>query len=192
MKKISIILLFVCMSCLISCNNQMGNAPETMDTWMRKLKNYVAEVDVVFTTNENTGTMKMKQVYEMDQSYRLTILEPSQMKGYETTWDGRKIEEYNPITDKKVQAQSNPVKNQVLFGTFVHNYLHVEHGQPAFTEDDKGLSVEVEIPGNYKYMAKERVWFDKKTKSPLKMVIYDKEGKETIHITFTSFQYNER
>lgn len=191
MKKVAIVSLLVVISFLISCNSKIDNSEKGVEKFLKDLKTYNAEMIVTFTNNKKTTTMKMKQTYDMNGKYEITLMEPESLKGYQTVWDGEKIEEYNPITDKKVQAKPNPVKNQVLFGTFLHNYLQEDNvSLPIVTEGDQ-LVIEVVIPGNYKYMAKEKVWFNKKDNIPNKVEIYDKEGNLTIQIEIIAFQYNK-
>ena len=192
MKKVMVVWMLVMLSFIVSCNNSLTSTPEEkVDKLLQELKNYEAEMIVTFTNNKKTTTMKMKQSYDANGNYEMTLLEPESLKGYKTIWNGDTMEEYNPVTDKKVQAKPNPVKNQVLFGTFLHNYLHGERMSQPPVREGEYLTVEVAIPGNYKYMAKEKVWFDAQTAQPVKMEIYDKEGNVTIAIEITLFQYNQ-
>ncbi len=191
MKKIGIVLGCLLMSFFVSCTRgQHLTAEEQVIQAMQTMTQYTAEMDVTFTTNNKTATMKLKQVYHQDGTYEMTLLEPESLKGYQTIYNGEHIEEYHPREDKKVQAQASPVKNQVLFATFMHNYLQRETKQPLVLEGDT-LTVTLDIPGNYKYMATEKVWFDCKTGKPIHRVIYDKEGKMTIDMVMTTFEYNQ-
>ena len=190
MKKIFLVVLMVLMSFFVSCRGQIKTPKENVDTFIKNLKSYEASAEVVFTKQKKISTMKMQQRYDMKGYYELVFTEPESLKDYKVTYDGEKIYEYHPGTDKKVQAESNPAKNQVLFGTFVHNYLHVDHTGIIVKEEENTVSITLPIQGNYKYMAKETVWFDKKDSVPLKMAIYDQEGNVTIEITFTTFKYN--
>jgi outer membrane lipoprotein-sorting protein len=52
------------------------------------------------------------------------------------------------------------------------------------------MTFEVPIPGDYKYMASEKVWFDEDELNPIKMEIYDLEGKVMIQLDFSHFKYN--
>lgn len=189
-KKIMVVVMFVLMSFLISCQGDYTSPEEKVTKLMAELQNYEAEMEVRFTNNTKMTTMKMKQTYDMNGQYEMTLIEPESLKGYKTIWDGEKIEEYNPIEDKKVQVKPNPVKNQVLFGSFVHNYLHGEKAKPTM-DHEKYVTVEASIPGNYKYMAKEKAWFNKNDGLPIKLEIYDREGNGTISIDIISFKYNK-
>ena len=46
------------------------------------------------------------------------------------------------------------------------------------------------IPGDYKYMANEKLWFDETTKTPIKMEITGVDGSTSILIEFENFKHN--
>ena len=156
---------------------------KNVESMLQNLKKYEADVSITFTKNKDESNIKMKQVYREDGTYQTTILEPERLKGYYTTYDGHKMSEYNPSTQETIQTKVNPVLNQLLFGTFVKQYR-----QSPVKEVDGTITLK--IPGGFKYMASEKVWFNEQTKYPMKMEIYDTEGNLTIEIVFESFNYN--
>ena len=184
---IFLMLIVGCSGCTIPQKQELTAQGLTMQ--LQQLLNYTAEAQITFTKNEKSSTIRVQQSYDMKGPYTLKILEPEHMNGYTTIYDGEKITEYNPINDKTVQVKVSPVKNEVLFGTFVHNYLKSQPTTKEGQEAVDALVLEAMIPGHYKYMANEKVWFDKETGKPIKMEIYGQDGVVTIQIEFLSFEY---
>ena len=189
MYKVNRILVIGCMllltMCIWGCQNPhlgTGNV-KNVESMLQELKNYEADVSITFTKNKDKSNIKMKQIYREDGTYETTILAPEKLKGYDTTYDGHKMSEYNPTTGETIQIQASPVLNQLLFGTF-----HKQQKEASAKVVDHTIALE--IPGEFKDMASEKVWFDEKTKYPTKMEIYDTEGNLTIEFVFESFKYN--
>ena len=156
---------------------------QSIEDMLKNLKNYESDLSITFTKNKDESNIKVKQVYNEDGTYQTTILEPERLKGYCTTYDGNTMSEYHPSTGETIQTKVSPVLNQLLFGTFGKQYKE----NPAQATDS---TITIPIPGRFRYMASEKVWFDEQTKYPKKMEIYDTEGNLTISIVFESFGYN--
>lgn len=171
--------------CFWGCQNpQLGmHNVKNVENMLENLKNYEANLSITFTKNKDKSNIKMKQVWREDGTYETTVLEPERLKGYCTTYDGNTISQYNPTNQETIQTKVSPVLNQLLFGTFVTQYNENKVGAVD-------SAITLTIPGRFKYMASEKVWFDEQTKYPVKIEIYDTEGNLTIELVFESFKYN--
>lgn len=182
--------MLVALSLAVGCSEKIKDPKERLDHYLNKMEGYEATLEVTFKTSEKQSTQVMHQYYDLKGPYSLSIKEPPHLKGYTTTYDGDKIIEYDPKQDKSVEVKPNPVRNQVLFGTFVHNYLELEDRKQNIQEQENVLLIGLSIPGNYKYMARQVASFDKKTLNPLEVIIYDKEDREAIVMKCLDFKYN--
>lgn len=195
LKRVLIIGLMISFTISLWGCQQVGMGTSRMksvENMLQDLKNYEADVSITFTKNKDKSNIKMNHIYNKEGVYKMTIVEPKRLNGYTTVCDGTKVSEYNPITEKSIQTEVSPVKNQLLFGTFLHNYLNDESAKVVEEQLDgqSVYTVTVPIAGGFKYMATEKVWFDYKTTYPIKMEIYDTEGSLTVQINFTNFMYN--
>lgn len=175
-------------------SNHQGNRQNSLHEMLKALKSYEADATISFLKDTEEHIIKMKQAAEAEGKYRLIIESPDHMKGYETRFDGSALSEYNPSTKASVPRKPNEARNQILLSTFVHQYL--ESADPKLekgTLNGKSVHIiEIPIPGNYKYMTKQRVWFDEKTLVPLKMEIYDVNDNTTLQVLFENFKYNPK
>lgn len=192
-RIISISIMFIGIGILCSCV-KMGTTIKTeaqkIDSKMSSIKSYEADVCINFIKSGETHTIKMKQNYEMGKSYTATLIEPERLKGYCVKWDGEKVQQYNPITGETVEGKASAMQNELLFGSFVNHYKETKdiECKGEKLEEKDCLTVKLIIPGNYKYLAKEKVWFDKDTLTPIQMEIYSEEDEKTIDIKFERFK----
>lgn len=195
LKKVVFVIGLLMISVVYSgCNlvNNKNTNQEQIHSKLLALKSYKADTTITFFENTQKNVIGMHQAYAVDGKYELTVTAPKNLEGHIITYDGTEITEFNPSTKEKAVVKPSVVRNQILFGTFVHNYLQSEDVAITVQKIDGENSTVLEtiIPGNYKYLATQKVWFDQKTALPLKMIIYDKEGKSTIQVEFKNFEYN--
>ncbi|MDF2877667.1 MAG: hypothetical protein K0S30_763 [Clostridia bacterium] len=157
-----------------------------------RLKTYEVDAMITFLKDTDENKLEMKQMVEIGGKYKLTLNAPEHLKGYITYFDGKDLSQYSPITKRSVLCKGNEVRNQLLLSSFIHNYLNTDNIKAdGHTLDDRScMTFEVPIPGDYKYMASEKVWFDEDELNPIKMEIYDLEGKVMIQLDFSHFKYN--
>jgi outer membrane lipoprotein-sorting protein len=176
------------------CNKaeQSGKAQDRLHTMLKTLKGYETDATITFLKDTQINIIKMKQAVEIGGKYKLILESPDYLKGYTTTFDGENIFQYNPHTKENVACKQSEARNQILLSSFIHNYVNTQElKQGNDTLDGKEVIVcEVNIPGDYKYMAKEKVWFDKRELWPIKMEIYDIQGNLAIQVEFSHFKPN--
>lgn len=193
-RDLIVVFLLMISFTFYGCNNskQNNNGQDKLHTMLTALKNYEADVTITFFKDTQKNVIKMKQAVEIGGKYKLTVDSPAYLKGYTTKFDGETILEYNPNTKMNAACKPNEARNQTLLSSFIHNYLNTQEvKKDKGTLNDKEVIIfEVDVPGNYKYMVKEKVWFDKNTLSPIKMEIYDVEGNRAIEVEFSNFKHN--
>ncbi|WP_069999467.1 LolA family protein [Cellulosilyticum sp. I15G10I2] len=196
-KKALIVIFLLMMSfAFYGCNKMMNNngPKDKLHLMLTTLKNYEADVTMSFLKDTEANVFKMRHQVEVGGKYKLTVESPEYLKGYTISFDGKNITEYNPSTKTNLHSQASEARNQTLLSSFVTNYLNAEDIKREKEKQDgkEVTTIEVNIPGNFKYMAKEKVWFDETKLSPLKMEIYDIEDNIAIKIEFNSFKYNTK
>lgn len=176
------------------CNKNIKNSssPDKLHTMLSTLKNYEADVTITFLKDKEAHILKMKQQAETAGKYRLITESPDYLKGYTINCDGKNVTEYHPATQVTLSSQVSEARNQTLFTSFLYNYLNADEikRENETWEDKETVSLEVIIPGNYRYLARQKVWFDANKLKPLKMEIYDTENNKTLEVEFQSFKHN--
>ena len=125
----------------------------------------------------------------------MEIKSPEAKNGNYTDFDGTSVNQYNAKTDETVSLDVPKMQkgSQLFISTFIKNYLMSENVsvETAASLDESVCTVlEAVIPEGNKYISTEKLWVDNETLLPLKLVIYDENGRERYIITYNNFEYN--
>lgn len=197
-KKIAWLGLIIISLSLVGCKMTKSHSknPSRVQDKLINMKGYACLARITHINDDNTNTYETKQVYQMDGNYRFEVTKPKHIEGLTTICNGEKIIQYNPKVDnpKPVELPVNDFRNQIFLGTFVKNYLQSEEVAIEVQKIDNDITTVLEavIPGGSKHMSVQRLWVDQKTHNPIRMGIYNQEGKENITIEFIEFTYNPK
>lgn len=193
-KTFRIVILLMIIFSFIGCNQKRPNSvsKDQLHILLSTLKTYETNVMITFLKNTPNHIIKMTHQVEIGGTYQLVTQEPAYLKGYTISFDGKIMTEYDPNRKTTVTSEASQIKNQILLSSFIHNYLLAEEITRAqeTLNGKQTTTIEVAIPGQYKYLAKQKVWFDNKNAKPIQMQIYDIENNVTIHIEFSDFKSN--
>lgn len=170
-------------------NTQVINESETL---LKNMKSYEVVATVTFLQDAQANVIKMKQKADINGEYTITIESPEHLKGYQVSYANNEVIEYNPITQTSNKGKVLAARNEVLLGNFITNYKADSEAKKQETNlnGKKITCFEANIPGEYRYLNSEKLWFDEKTMSPIKMEILDLNGTPSISIAFEDFKYN--
>lgn len=193
-KKIVWMIFFLVIAFTTYGCNFVAQAPlQKKGNFFNELKSYEADVKVIFLKDKQPNEIKMKQTANMDGTYEMVILEPEHLKGMKLSYDGKNVLEYIPSLNQTLEEKSNPAQNEILLTSFVKRYLSNENikKQEIQQNGKKMITYEMPIEGNFKYLAKEKIWLEEKNLVPEMMVLYNDEGDITIEVIYEKFKYNE-
>lgn len=200
MKKIGV-LFFVfifTMTCIIlsacSTKEKPKSPIEKIHEKLTTMETYACIADLTYISNKGQNTYKTRQYYKMTGEYRIDIIEPEQVKGLVTLYDGKKVIQYNPRVLGEVvnEVPESKNTNEIFLGSFLKNYLQSEEVtlEVFNTKKEEYTVLEAVIPEGGKYLSTEKLWVSNKTLVPAQLVIYDTEGKERIIVKYGEFKYN--
>ncbi len=190
LKKVLPIILMLVIS---GCSKPITGYKNVQDKLMA-MESYVAEADITYINNKGEDKCKTLQYALNDGKYRIEVTEPSQQQGNVILYDGKMVWSYNPSVEQKVQvnAPDKPERYELILFSFIENYVKSQDVAVESASLDESLCtvLEAEIPGENKFLATEKLWLDNESMLPVKLVIYDTDGKERIIAQFSNFQYN--
>lgn len=174
------------------CQKGSGNASDDVSSVLSKMKCYEVDATVTFLKDTQPNVIKMKQKVQVDGTYTMTIESPERLKGYQVSYENNEVIEYNPITKTHSKGKVLTARNEILLGNFIKHYLEESASKYEETtlNNAKAICFETIIPGDYKYMASEKLWFDENMKAPIKMEVIGVDGSTSILIEFESFKHN--
>lgn len=180
---------------LCGCSTK-GNeiSSESLQSVLQDLKSYEADVTITFLKDSQPNVLKMHQKVEIDGKYELEITMPEYLMGNKISYDGKVITQYHAKMNQKLVCEANEARDEVLLSSFINHYFEDSQAvvEESILNDVKVTTIQVTIPGDYKYMAKEKIWFDTKEKKPMKLEIYDQQGNVAIQVEFENVKYNSQ
>lgn len=198
-KKIVIVsILVVILICSVSIyflskNNYKtvefgNNSNESIKDYILNLKSYEAEISVEVNSNKNKNQYKMKQMFIQPNVFKQEILEPTNVKGVTTTYDGNtlKIENSSVSLSKIYQNYPYIEDNNLCLYDFIQSYKNNENAQ--WKEDNNQIVMEIEQKN--KYHTYKKLYLDKKTGKPTKLEIQDINKKMLVYILYNEIKIN--
>ncbi|PHV69816.1 hypothetical protein CS063_13960 [Sporanaerobium hydrogeniformans] len=192
-KVVLFILLLMTAFTFYGCNKKIGKIKNiSLPEFLKSMKSYEANVTITFLAEGQENVMEMYQKVEIGGKYHLKIEAPPHLKGYILYFDGEKIKEYNPNSQTETLAKASNARNETMLSSFLERYEKMSEIQTSKStlEGKEVLVIEMEIPGNYKYLAKQNIYFMEETFKPIRMEILDVEGKKSIQVDYKDFKYN--
>ncbi len=194
MKKwtmlMSVITLVVVLA-VVGCQGRQSTKEEVYEDFQKKITKMsaykcIAEVQVI--GNKSPGNYIFIHNYSKPDKYKLEIIAPERLKGKTIEYNKDKILIKNPSIKDEVELPNISPNNQYMFiGDFISNYLNNE--ELSVKMKDQYLQLEVPIPGENEYFAKEILYVNAKTKNPEKLEILDMSNELRFTITYKNFEY---
>ncbi len=157
------------------------------------LKTYAMSGTVTYISSEDKSTFKILQYGKSDGTYRFEVLEEDGSK-ITTIFDTKTIFQYND--DMKgvvnITTSENSERSEIFITKFIKNYENSKDVSVLVSKinDSNCTVLEANIPGNYHYFSKEKLFVDNKTLLPIKLVIYDEDNLERIVVNYDQFIAN--
>lgn len=171
-------------------NNTSIKTLNDVEGYLLNISSYSAQIEVTINSNKNTNKYLINQKYSSPNLSKQEILEPSNIEGLTTTYDGEKLVISNSkININKLYENYTYIADNVLWlNSFIAEYQKVE--DKLIKEQDDKYVVEIKVAKN-KYITYEILYIDKNTNKPTKLLILDENKKETICILFKEIKINE-
>ena len=197
MKRILLIVSFIIiMISLTSCKEitkeeEFNNIQKTLNS----ISTYECKAEITIVGNKSSKDYKVYHKFKKPNKYIAEIIAPEDNKGNKTMYNGKQVYLYNKsINQYEILKSYNITEEKMLFlGYFLRNLNMAEEVEidEEKVEDKDYIIIKLDIPGNNKYRVYEKLWVDKKTHIPYKLVIFDEKDKETVNVVYKDIEYNK-
>ena len=175
-------------------NAEEISAFEQIQRKLIETQTFRAIATVEYHSNKGVNVYETTQHARITGEYRVEVTAPPHVSGSVTASDGRQIMQFNSRVGGRVNvlAEESPERNEILFTSFIKNYLQSEEVSVSVADMDEGIRTvfEAVVPGGHPYLSKQRLWVDNNTLLPVKMIIFDQDEAERIVITYHVFEHN--
>ncbi len=169
-------------------NTITSQSEEEMVENILNMQSYEATLSIEVETNKNNTQYVVKQSLSKDKIAKQEVIEPSNIAGTKTTYQDGKLELTNPRLELTsiYENYSYVVENQLWLDAFVEAYKKQE--SPHVTTQNNQIILEVEDKEKNPYDAYKKLYIDKKTGKPTKMLVQDINQKTRVYILYTEIE----
>ena len=180
---------------IFETGNTMSNKSiEEMEEYILNISSYEAEVEVTIESNKNTNKYVIKQEYIAPNLSRQTILEPSNIEGIQIIYDGEKLQINNSkLNLSKIYENYEYVANNALcLESFIQDYIkNKEENKVQRYEENGEYVLETKVQTNSQYRENKKLYIDKNTGKPTKLLVQDINEKTLVYILYNEIRIND-
>lgn len=195
MKSLKSLLLFLIVCIFISgCSSTEVKKPQEVQRFLMKLKSYQCEVVLAVTNNKSTNVYKARHIYKGINKYRIEMMEPNELKGQTTIYNGEKTYIYHPQIN--TYMLSNNFESSLEYSSFLGSFIEhfKDKGGARFKieslKDTECYVLEIPLDEKNPYRVMEKIWIDAKRIIPIKAEILDKNNNLNAQILYENFEIN--
>ena len=197
-KKIIFICIFILIFLMIisilyykkqKSGNNISKSITDFKEYILNISSYEATISVEVNSNKNTNKYIIKQWYTSPNFFKQEVQEPENIKGLTILYDGSNLQIQNSrLNLEKIYKNYSCLTNNILsLNGFITDCKQTE---PECIETEDEITLEV-INGN-KYDYYKRLTISKRSGTPTKMEIMDKNKKTLVYILYNEITINEK
>lgn len=161
-------------------NNQ--NRDKVYDNILN-ISSYKATLEVTINSNKNSNKYILKQSHNLDEDTQ-EVLEPENIRGIKTTYNNGtlKIQSDNLNITKVYNDYKNIENNDLWLNSFIEDY---KISKEKVVEENEEKIISIKVNNRTK-----KLYLDKKTGKPTKLVVEDNNQKTVIYIIYNEIEIN--
>ena len=175
-------------------NNMSNKSVEEIEEYILNISSYEAEIEVSVESNKNKNNYKLTQKYSTPNISKQVVVEPSNIAGIETIYDGNKLTINNSKLNLSTiyENYNYIVDNFLWLNSFIEDYkMGKEKGLTSLEAKNDLVIMETKTKNeDNKYICYKKLYIDKKTCKPTKLTIQDVNKKNHIYILYNEITVN--
>lgn len=148
-----------------------------------KISSYKATLEVTINSNKNSNKYILKQSHNLDEDTQ-EVLEPENIRGIKTTYNNGtlKIQSDNLNITKVYNDYKNIENNDLWLNSFIEDY---KISKEKIVEENEEKIISIKVNNRTK-----KLYLDKKTGKPTKLIVEDDNQKTVIYIIYNEIEIN--
>ena len=155
---------------LKSGNNMSNKNLKEIEEYILSIRSYNAKIEVEIQSNKNKNKYVLEQKYAEPNVQKQIVLEPSNIEGLETIFDGNNLKINNTKLNLSTiyENYSDVTSNFLWLNTFTEEYKKmIETGKQNIIEQNGIIIMEIKDADELN----KKLYIDRKTGKPIKMQI---------------------
>ena len=147
------------------------------------ISSYKATLEVTINSNKNSNKYVLKQSHNLDEDTQ-EVLEPENIRGIKTTYNNGilKIQSDNLNITKVYNDYKNIENNDLWLNSFIEDY---KISKEKIVEENEEKIISIKVNNRTK-----KLYLDKKTGKPTKLIVEDDNQKTVIYIIYNEIEIN--
>lgn len=170
---------------IIWCNKNLKEIEE----YILSIRSYNAKIEVEIQSNKNKNKYVLEQKYAEPNVQKQIVLEPSNIEGLETIFDGNNLKINNTKLNLSTvyENYSDVTSNFLWLNTFTEEYKKmIETGKQNIIEQNGIIIMEIKDADELN----KKLYIDRKTGKPIKMQIKNVSKNTTVYILYNEIEIN--
>lgn len=174
---------------LKSGNNMSNKNLKEIEEYILSIRSYNAKIEVEIQSNKNKNKYVLEQKYAEPNVQKQIVLEPSNIEGLETIFDGNNLKINNTKLNLSTiyENYSDVTSNFLWLNTFTEEYKKmIETGKQNIIEQNGVIIMEIKDADELN----KKLYIDRKTGKPIKMQIKNVSKNTTVYILYNEIEIN--
>ena len=174
---------------LKSGNNMSNKNLKEIEEYILSIRSYNAKIEVEIQSNKNKNKYVLEQKYAEPNVQKQIVLEPSNIEGLETIFDGNNLKINNTKLNLSTiyENYSEVTSNFLWLNTFTEEYKKmIETGKQNIIEQNGIIIMEIKDADELN----KKLYIDRKTGKPIKMQIKNVSKNTTVYILYNEIEIN--
>ncbi len=169
-------------------NNRNNKTNQEIEEYILNISSYDAEIELEVETNKNKTKYRIKQNYVAPNIEKQIVMEPENISGLETIYDGNKLTINNTKLNLSTVYQNYQyiTENFLWLNSFIEDYK--KSNNKKIYEEGNMLVMEIVLEGSNPYVSLKKLFIDKTTSKITKMVVQDKNQKNLVYILYNEIK----
>ena len=172
-----------------SGNTIINQSEEKILDTILNMTSYQAKLDITIETNKNKTKYVVNQSMKNGVS-KQEVLEPENIAGVITEYDGKNLKIRNNKLNLETTFENYQyiVENRLWLDSFIEEYKTSQNVKNSSQENE--ILLEIENKEN-PYNVHKKLYVDKKTGKPTKMIVQDINQKTLVYILYTEIKISK-
>ena len=158
--------------------------------YILNISSYEARATVTVKSNKNTNKYIVKQQYNSDKIYKQEVIEPENISGLLTIYDGKNLK----IENTKLNLSNIYENYQCISDNSLDLYAFLDSYKKStnaeYEETNQQIILKLKNDNSNNYNIYRNLYIDKNTALPTKMEIIDKNQNTLVYIEYNEISFN--
>lgn len=171
-------------------NNKNNKSANEVRDYILNINSYTAEFELIVNSNKNTNKYVIKQKYIKDKVEKQTVIKPENIEGTEISYKDGNIEISSSRLNLSKIYNNYPYlsDNVIWLKSFIENCKNNSDKLQVYDENEY-VVMELELNNN-RYLKNRKLYLEKGTGKPKKMIVQDDNKKDIIYIVYKEIEIN--